>query len=88
MGRQRPHAVVPLLTPSQDEIAVQLAAGAMTARIAAATGDLIDTALDQGGAGQGNFESFAQPLQNFEQFLAQAAEFLVLPQISLHVYMQ
>jgi len=77
--------MAPLLTPSHDEIAVQLAAGAMTLTIAAAAGDLIDAALDQGGASQGNFESSAQPLQSFEQFLAQTAEPTMLLPIILHV---
>ncbi|PYT77550.1 MAG: hypothetical protein DMG40_23075 [Acidobacteria bacterium] len=50
-GRQGTHAVAPLLTPSQNEIAMQLAAGATAVRRSAAAGDLINTALDQRRAG-------------------------------------
>jgi len=56
-GRQGTHAVASLLTPSQNEIAMQLAAGATAVRRSAAAGDLINTALDQRRAGQDNFES-------------------------------
>jgi hypothetical protein len=70
LRRQGAHAVASLFTPGQNEIAVQLPARATTVRRAAATGDLIDTAFDQGAAGQDDFERLAQALQNFEQFLA------------------
>jgi hypothetical protein len=73
-GRQRTQVVAPLLTPGQDEIAVQFAAGAMTVRIAAAAGDLIDTALDKGGAGHCDLESLPKMLPKFEQFSTQATE--------------
>jgi len=56
-GWQGTHAVASLLTPSQNEIAMQLAAGATAVRRSAAAGDLINTALDQWRAGQDNFES-------------------------------
>ena len=75
----------PLLTPGQDEIAVQLAAGAPTVRGAAPAGDLIDTALDQRAAGQDHVENLPEALANFEQVLAQATQFLMPLSISLHV---
>jgi hypothetical protein len=57
LRRQGTHAVLALLAPGQNHIAMELAAGATAVRGATTAGDLIDTALHRGGVGEGDLDS-------------------------------